>query len=365
MIKIKDIPTLQKLAYTLVVLVLVVYILFLLKDIIVPFLFAGLLSFLLLPVVIFLEKHKFPRALAILIAIVIAFSLVGVFFYFSYTQIAQLESLIPLITEKGTLLIKNLENFAKVNFHVNQTEILEQSQKYFTELLKNIPNLISQTLGTTSNFLINFSLLPLYIFLFLSYRDFLKTFIFKLLSGTSKHKIEIVIDKINVVIRSYLTGLLLVILIIGGLNTTALLILDIEHAIFFGFFAAILVLIPYIGIAIGAALPVVVALITKDSYLYAAAVAASFGTIQFLEGNFITPYVVGSKVSINSLAAIIALLLFGNLWGVSGLVLALPLIAVLKVIFDASDSTKAWGFLLGDSDHADVGEIKAKRFFRI
>jgi predicted PurR-regulated permease PerM len=333
MIRNQNIVQLQKVAYGLIILVIVVFVLSVLKDVIVPFIFAGLLSFLLFPICNFLEKHRFPRPLAITLTIIFTISILLLIGYFAFSQIVQLESLLPLIEKKGTTWIINLERILKV---------------------------IGSTLGTTSNFLMNLSLLPLYIFLFLLYRDFLKTFVFKLMRNASKHHITLTINKVNGVVRNYIVGLLLVILIIGILNTTSLFLLGIEHALFFGFFASFLVLIPYIGIAIGSALPIVVALITKDSYWYAVGVAASFFVIQFLEGNFITPIIVGNKVSINSLSAIIALLLFGNLWGVTGLVLALPLTAILKVIFDSSDSLKAWGFLLGDADHIDVYTTKMK-----
>ena len=356
-------PT-QNAAFALIILVIVVYALYILKDIFIPFIFAGLLSFLLYPISQFLEKYKFPRPLAIIIAIILVLGILSTIVYFSYTQIIQLESLIPQVEKKGTMWITSIEKLLRRNLHMNQNQLVLESQKYMTEILKNSTQYIGKTLSTTSGFLVNLSLLPLYIFLFLLYRDFLKTFVFKLMQDSSKHKISNTINKINGVVRNYIVGLLLVILIIGILNTGALYFLEIEHALFFGFFASFLVLIPYIGIAIGSALPILVALITKDSYWYPIGVAASFFVIQFLEGNFITPIIVGNKVSINSLAAIISLLLFGNLWGVSGLVLALPLTAIIKVIFDSSDSLKAWGFLLGDSDHIDVHTTKKQFTFK-
>jgi predicted PurR-regulated permease PerM len=110
-------------------------------------------------------------------------------------------------------------------------------------------------------------------------------------------------------------------------------------------------LIPYIGITIGALLPITIALLTKDSPIYALAVLGLFLVVQALESNFITPYIVGSKVSINSFAAIIALLLGGQLWGMAGLVLALPFTAIIKVIFDNVEELKPYGYLIGDSSH--------------
>jgi predicted PurR-regulated permease PerM len=350
----------EKLAYFMIVLISFVYVIYILQDILIPFVFAGLFAFLLYPFTKKLESWGFPRFLATFTSIILTFFLMSVFLYFSYIQILDLQNLIPLFLTKGIAMLRELETYLKVNYQINQTQVIEEGSKYLTEVLKNLPQLIGGTLGTTTAFLINISLLPLYVFLFLFYRDFLKLFILKFLRKTNKYRIEVVLEKINDVIKNYIVGLLLVIIIVGMLNTLSLMILGIDHAIFFGFFAAILVLIPYIGIAIGSALPILVALITKDSYLYPLGVGVSFGVIQFLEGNFITPYVVGSKVSINSLAAILSLLLFANLWGISGLVLALPITAVLKVIFDSNENMKAFGFLLGDADNVDVRDYKNK-----
>ncbi len=340
-------------ASSLIVLVVFVFVLYLLKDVLVPLCFSGLFAFLLLPVCRFFESWRIPRTISIVLAIIIGVSFIFLIFYLAYVQILDLQNLLPLFTQKAEVWMKDIQVIANKTFHIRKAQLFAESQKYLAEILKNSSSFISSTLSTTSGFLVNLSLVPLYVFLFLLYRDFLKMFLYKLFRKTSVHKINGVVKKIKEVVLSYMTGLILVIVIIGSLNTIALLILGIPNAVFFGFFAAVLVLIPYIGIAIGALLPILVALITKDSYLYALGVAASFAVVQFLEGNFITPYVVGSKVSINSLAAIISIILFGNLWGISGLVLALPVTAVLKIIFDAVDGLKAWGFLLGDAGQAD------------
>jgi predicted PurR-regulated permease PerM len=338
----------QELAYKLIAVILLVFILYILRDIFIPLIFAGLLSFILFPVCDFLEKRRIPRLLAIILALILTLSILGIVLYFAIGQILDLESLTPVLNQKAIVWLDQVQVMLKANFNLDQTKILKEGQKYISEILKNGTAVISNILGYTSNFLVKLSLLPLYIFLFLMYRDFLKEFVFRLFKNTGNHKIETTIGKIVDIVGHYIVGLIKVIFIIGLLNTAALLGLRIEHAVFFGFFAAVLVLIPYIGIIVGAILPILVALITKDSYWYAVGVAIAFYVVQFLEGNFITPYVVGNKISINPLIAIISLLLFGTLWGVAGLVLALPLTAVLKVIFDSSESTKAWGFLLGD-----------------
>src|SRR5690606_8026084 len=119
---------------------------------------------------------------------------------------------------------------------------------------------------------------------------------------------------------------------------------------FFGILALLLMLIPYIGIAFGCIMPALFALATKDSYWYAVGVVAWFQFVQFLEANFITPNIVGSKISLNPLVSILSLFLFSMLFGFAGLILALPLTAILKVIFDAVGELKPYGFLLSEPE---------------
>lgn len=360
----KKIQAPKNLASTLVAIVVLVYIAYILQDIIVPFIIAALFSFLLFPLCQRMENIGIPRVLAITVSIIVVIGVIGGMIYVAYSQIIQLESLFPLIETKVNIWVSDIAQFLDKNFQIDKTQIINEAEKYLSDAVKTGSKLIGTTIGSTSNFLVSMGLMPLYIFLMLLYRDFLNTFVFKWLKDTSKHKIMTTINKVKSVIKGYILGLILVILIVGTLNSGALYIIGIEHALFFGFFAAVLVILPYIGVAIGSALPIIVALITKDSYLAAVAVAACFAIIQFLEGNFITPYVVGNQVSINALVAITALLLFGKLWGIGGMILALPVTAILKVIFDSNDNLKAWGFLLGDAEHDDVTNTKKHFNFR-
>jgi predicted PurR-regulated permease PerM len=185
-------------------------------------------------------------------------------------------------------------------------------------------------------------------------------FFYKVFHRISRKRIDAVLTKIYEVVHSYLTGLVTVTIIVGSLNTIGLLVLGIDYAVFFGFLAAALLVIPFIGILIGSILPIIIALITKDSPMYAVGVAGVFMSVQFLEGNFITPQVVGSKISINGLIAIIALLLGSALWGIAGMALSLPTIAILKVVFDAVPDLKPFGYILGEPDHDRLRQEKKR-----
>ena len=349
-------PFNARLAYILISLVIVIYGMYMLSDLLIPLTFAVIFALLLMPICQFLERHQVPRWLAITIVILLTVGILTLFFYLVYIQVMNLEEVLPQLTEKAEIWYRKIQIFIRQNFNISRTQQKIEGRKYLTEFLKNNSDMIGNTVSTTTGLLGNLTIIPLYVFLLLLYRDFIRVFFYKIFKSVNSHRIDIVLKKVKDVVINYVAGLGMVIGIIGTLNTLGLYLLGIEHAIFFGFLASFLVLIPYIGIAIGSLLPILFALITKDSAWYAFGVATLFFGIQMLEGNFITPYIVGSKVSVNSMAAIIALIIFGNLWGVGGLVLALPLTAIIKVIFDSIEDLRPYGFLLGDFDHIDVSK---------
>jgi predicted PurR-regulated permease PerM len=166
--------------------------------------------------------------------------------------------------------------------------------------------------------------------------------------GNERHdEATSIISHIQKLVQHYLLGLLTVILIIGTCNTIGLVIIGVDHALFFAFFAAMLTVIPYIGIFIGASLPVAYVLLTRDSAWPAIGVLGVFLTVQFLESNFITPKIVGSRVSVNPFVAIVALLIGAEIWGIPGMLLSIPLTAILKLLLDLRPGTKALGYFLG------------------
>jgi predicted PurR-regulated permease PerM len=156
-----------------------------------------------------------------------------------------------------------------------------------------------------------------------------------------------IVENVQKLVQNYLLGLITVIMIIGIFNTIGLLLLGIDHAIFFAFLTAFLTVIPYIGISIGALLTAIYAFLTKDTPLPALGVVLVLLFIQFLESNFITPRIVGRRVSVNPFVAIVVLLIGQQIWGVAGMILSVPITAILKVFLDANPSTQAIGYFLG------------------
>ncbi len=330
--------------------ILIVFMAYMLQDFLIPILFAILLSVLIYPIVKFFETRLcFNRIVSTLIAIVI-FSTI-IFFVFVAIGIqfqdimGKREMYYDKILEKTNILILETEK----STGLESEDIVGSKELKVKEIVKQNSNKIVNFITKSGTILSDFLLTPLYMFFLLLYRNFLISFLYKATSKvSSKKSMRFILNQLYGVQQNYLVGLASVMGIVGLLNSIGLLALGVDYPFFFGFLCALLLLVPYIGIIIGSLLPALVALATKDSYWYAVGVIAIFGFIQFIEGNLITPKITGSKVSLNSFVSILVILLFSMLWGIPGMILALPITASLKVIFDNSEKFKPIGFLLGE-----------------
>lgn len=339
-------PTWNRLDYifkVMVITALSIYGVILCRDIVIPLAFAIFLTVVSLPVVNWLER-RVGTIFAVSI-VVIGGTIVFLFFlWLLVNQVISLVNDLPNLQERADKFVNDIKGVMWEELNIGQAELNQIVQ----DALKGVSVYLGAFLLTTGNTLATVVQIPIYMFLLLIYRDKFRMFFVSVLPRNDD---EMAWKKeIENVTQGYITGLMLVTLIVAILNTTGLLILGIKHAIFFGILSGILTIIPYVGIFIGALLPTLMALITKDSAWYAVGVIAVFAVVQFLEGNFITPRITGSKVSINALAAIIALVLGGKILGIAGMILAVPAIGVLKIMLAYSRRLKPFVILLGDVD---------------
>ncbi len=222
--------------------------------------------------------------------------------------------------------------------------IKEQNDK----MLNYASGLLGGAASSVTGILIFIGLLPIYIYLILFYKNLLLRFVFLWFPPTLQNKVEDVVHETESIIKSYLIGLLIQITYITILLGGILLLFGIKHAILIGAIFAVLNLIPYLGALIGNLLGVLLTLSSSQELLPVLVVLGSIAVVQFLDNNILMPRIVGSKVKINALATIVGVIVAGSLAGISGMFLSLPLIAVLKIIFDRTDNLKQWGVLLGD-----------------
>jgi predicted PurR-regulated permease PerM len=346
-----------RLSGTLLSIALIIAAAYLLQDLLILLSFALVLALLLLPASKFMETKGFPRAIAIFIAILLTFALISSLLFVAGLQIMEFSSELPLFVKKAEKWISSFQSFISANFNISRRKQMLELSNELTALLKNSGVIISTTFSTALHAITAMILVPVFTFFFLFYRDFFERFLQKVFPKTEGQVLTNVIEKTGSVVQGYLVGLIVVMLIVGVGNSIGFWWIGVEYPVFFGFLTGVLLLIPYIGIWIGALLPILLSLITL-SPSHALAVVAWVAAAQFIEANFITPLVVGSKVSMNPMVAMLALLCGELLWGIPGLILALPLTAVMKVIFDSIPSLEPYGFILGEAP-ARTTETKA------
>lgn len=338
------------LAASLFATVLLIGLMYVTQGVLLPLLFAILLAISLFPLARFFERLHLGKAFSAILAVIIAIAVISGLIWFIVHESIIIGKDASSITEKVLSVLERGQTWIEDQFGIHRSEVMEQLRDQGNKALENAGGMVTATFGSIGNMLASAILVPLYVFFLLYYRDFFREFFFKAFRKSPQHKVNEVLNKIYEVVQSYLVGLVTVMGIVAVLNTGGLMLLGIDYAWFFGSLASLLMLLPYIGIAIGSILPALFALAVKDNAWYAVGVIAWFQVVQFLEGNIITPNIVGSKVSINPLMAVIGILLGGMLFGLAGLILALPLIATLKVIFDASPGMSAVGFLIGEPE---------------
>ena len=341
---------LQNAAMTFLVTAGIILLMIYAQSLLVPIVVGAFLAMLLVPLVERIEKIRIPRIPAILISILLLFLfLAGMGFLFgsqisSFTK--DLSGIEGRFNEISGQLESGIEAITGIQNSLNFSDINTKLFTFIKENAGQISGLAFSTLGRLGLLV----LIPVYVFLFLLYRDHFTAFAIRLFNDQPEGKVVDVISDLRKVIQHYIVGMLKVMAILAVLNAIGLLALGIKHAIFFAIFAAILNVVPYVGPMVGSILPIIFALLTKDSLWYPVGVLIVFSVNQTIEGNFLTPKIVGSNVSINPIVSLLALFIGGMIWGVVGMILFIPLAAILKKIFELSPTTEVYGFLMGEEE---------------
>jgi predicted PurR-regulated permease PerM len=344
-IQVKQYPFYFKSTVILFGMILLAYILFSLQSIIVPLAFALIIAILLNPLYVLFQNHvKLPRIPAILLTILVAYIIVGSIMFFLSVQLLHFTDTFPALQVKFAHYFAELQQWLQARFGLS----MAKQHEMINEALNNSKTLIGSTLGSALTTLSVLVLIPVYIFMLLFYKTLILNFLFEVFAEENSHNVSIVLNQTKSAIQNYMIGLLLEAFIVAILNSAGLLILGLNYAILIGVMGAILNMLPYIGGIIAIAIPLLIATVTKDGYGTQIGVIISFMIVQFIDNHILIPRIVSSKVQINALITIVVVLLGGALWGVSGMFLSIPFVAILKIIFDRIDDLKPWAKLLGD-----------------
>jgi predicted PurR-regulated permease PerM len=342
--QIKQYPFYLKTTVILFGLVLLMYALKNLSAILIPFSFALIIAILLNPLVNRFRKAGLKNVFAILVTMLIAIIITAGILYFLSSQIIGFGENFPALKERFETLLSQLQHWVQSTFGI----AVKKQIQFLNEALNSGTLWLGKTLGTALGTITVIFILPVYIFFLLFYKTLILNFLFEIFAEENSKKVAEVLSQTKTAIQSYMMGLLLEAIIVAILNSTALLILGLNYAILLGVIGAILNMLPYIGGIIALALPILIATVTKNGLSTQIGILISYTIIQFIDNNFLIPRIVSSKVQINALISIVIVLLGNALWGIPGMFLSIPFVAILKIIFDRVDGLKPWGKLLGD-----------------
>ncbi|MEO5906351.1 MAG: AI-2E family transporter [Saprospiraceae bacterium] len=319
------------------------------KPIIVPLLFSVVISILLSTVVDFLTSKKVDRILAITITMLMTVVLVALFGLFFISQANMFIDALPEFTARLDVLQNQLAGWVAENFGVSARKTNDWIGAARKDLMSLSAERVSNTISTLMNALVVLIMIPVYIFLILFYQPLIIDFIHRVCGEDNFKDVGHVLSQTKTLLKGYFAGLLIELVIVAVLNAIGLFVLKIEYAILLAIFGALLNMIPYLGGILMLGISMLMALISHTDPSYALYAVGLFFVIQLIDNYIIIPKVVGSRIKINALVAIVVVIAGGAIWGVAGMFLALPLIAIIKVIFDRIEPLEPWGFLFGDT----------------
>ncbi|GAB2693065.1 AI-2E family transporter [Mucilaginibacter koreensis] len=317
------------------------------KEFLDPLMFGFLFSILLLPLGNFFErKLKMPRSLASFLAILLMVSFIGGIFYLVGSQISNLADDWPQLQQQITDSSNDVQNWIRDTFHVTKHSQNTYVKSATAKVMASGTAVVGTTFGAVSGLALFFVFILIFTFLIMIYRRLLFRFVLAVCTEDYEYIVHDIMENIQRILRQYILGLLIEMVIVSGIACLAFWIIGIKYAALLGIITGIFNIIPYIGIFTALLLSTLITFAT-GALTKALIVAAVMIGIHAIDANVVLPMVVGSKVRLNALITFLGIVLGEAIWGLSGMFLSIPTIAILKIIFDRIQDLKPWGYLLG------------------
>lgn len=340
-------PFYEKLSLVLVGLIALGYLVILGKDLLDPLIFGFLFAILLLPICNFFEKKfKMYRSIASLISILLLVAFIGLILYLVGSQISRVADDWPMLKKQVGQSIDDIRQWVQSSFHINMDKQMDYVHDATNKLMASSSSVVSTTLGAVSSLMLFYSFILIFTFLILLYRRLLLRFLVWVFSDENSPVVFDVVENVQNILRKYILGLLLEMVVVSTLACTAFLLIGIKYAMLLGLIVGLFNIVPYVGIFTALFLSSLITFATGNPQhvLY---VIVSVIILHGIDSNILLPTIVGSKVRLNALISFLGIVIGEMIWGLSGMFLAIPVIAILKIIFDRIESLKPWGFLLG------------------
>ena len=272
----------------------------------------------------------------------------GGIFYLLVSQVVQLISDLPALMGKFSYHLESARVFIDENLGIPYTEQPKALENRVKKLFDRQTESIGKGIGSLVKTIVALGILPVYVFLMLYYRERFTKFINMVYPASRQQAVGRTITEAAEVVQKYIGGMTIVTAIVMVMVFGAFLILNVKNALLFAAFIAIFNLIPYVGVVLASLISVIYVYLTKDNIMYPIITIILLWGIQLVENNLITPFIVGRQIRLNPLVIIAAIILGGMIWGISGMILFIPMLGALKVILDEIPSLRPYGYLLGD-----------------
>ena len=340
----------------LLVVVLVVVILVYAKPFLVPLTFAGLFAMLLFPVSLRFEKWGVNRGLSIFFSILLFVVVIGGILSVLWWQLSDIAKNSGEIEKNMNARISELENYISKNFGISirkQQQIIDEQK----ESGGSVGSFVTKMVSSIGSFLTGLLLTLVYVFLFLFFRQHLNKFIMMLVPASSKQNTQEIIDGIKKVAQQYITGLSWMILCLWIMYSIGFSIVGVKYAVLFAVLCGMLEIVPFVGNLTGNIITIFAVLMQGGSGGMIIGVLITYGIVQFLQTYILEPLVVGSGVHINPLFTIAGIVAGEMVWGVPGMILAIPIMGMAKIICDHIEPLKPYGFLIGEEKKSKRGVV--------
>ena len=343
-------PPYAKLALVLLSLILIFTIVYLGQDVLIPLLLALLFAILLRPVALFFNrKLMFTHVISVFVSVIVLFVfIIGIILLVSW-QVADMTDDWNKIKFNLSVHLQHAQLWIKNRFHVSYTKQQNYFEHLREETLMNDSEIMGNTITSFTDTLLIVVLIPIYTFLLLLYRTLFVKFIYEVVDPKHWQSVREILIQVRTVVQSYLVGLMIELGLVAFLTTAGLMILGVPYAILLGVITGILNLIPYLGIFAAALITIFATLGSTGEISIVIGIVVLNVIVQLIDNNFIVPKIVGNKVCINALATMVGVIAGGTISGIPGMILSIPLIAIMKVIFDHIEPLKPWGLLMGNT----------------
>ena len=316
------------------------------KDILMPLTIAGVLATLFFPFCKWMEGKKVPKGLAVLICVLILLIIIAGISVLLGWQISALANDFPMIKQKSRAIIDRIQEYILNNSNISaeeQFQIIKEEQPSYT-------NIVQMIVGSFTYILTNLLFTLVYLFCLLYYRSHIKQFILKITPTSDRKEMEQVIYNAALISQQYLVGLSKMIVCLWIMYSIGFSILGVKHALFFALLCGLLEIVPYVGNIVGTLLTVFVSAGQGASVEMLGGIIIVYGIVQLIQGWILEPLIVGHQVKINPFTTIIALVVGELVWGIPGIFLAIPIIAMIKIACDHFEPLKPYGFLIGPTE---------------